>query len=244
MRKTALLMGLVVVSAVAGGSFAYGWHSVTNEINVQQATAETSVDPSPVPSESKGQSSTQQRTQPLNAGTSRQSIQDQLAQAYGQVSVTLDEPQLNQLIDEAIRSQPQAAQLLINAESLQTTLTENLIETGAILNLSELPRENLSAEIQTGLDQLVSAAPMLANRDIYIGLLARPQVRSGQITLDQDLSLKLGQFTLPMNEVGAQMGFSMKSVEQHLNDILNQQGLSLETIEILDNQLVITGIRS
>lgn len=244
MSKIALFIGLVVVSAVAGGSFAYGWHSVTKEREPQQVTADAAVAPLPDPPEVASQSTQQQVTQPLAAGTARQAIREQLTQADGQVSVTLDEPQLNQLIHDAIRSQPQAAQLLINDKSLQTSLTENLIETGAILNLSELPRENLSTEIQTGLDQLSSAAPMLANRDIYIGIMARPQVRNGQIALDQDLSLKLGQFTLPMDDVASQMGFSMQSVEQHLNAILSQQGLALETIEIVDKQLVITGTRS
>ena len=115
---------------------------------------------------------------------------------------------------------------------------------GAVLNLAELPRNGLSVELQAGLDQLTKAAPMLANRDIYIGVVARPALEDGQISLNQDLSLRLGQFTLPLADVAEQMGFSTSEIEQRLNRLIHQQGLTLETIEILDNQLVISGIKS
>ncbi|MEM7793401.1 MAG: hypothetical protein AAF579_02990 [Cyanobacteria bacterium P01_C01_bin.118] len=244
MSKAALLIGLVVVSAVAGGSFAYGWHSVTSEMNTQQSRPAA---PSSLPVEATVTSEPTKDRQPDHTtpvAVPTQTIEEQLANAYGQISVTLNELQLNQLVHDAILSQPQAAQLFVNAKSLETKLANNLLETGAVLNLSELPRDNLSEEIQTVLDQLASAAPMLAARDIYIGIVARPQVLDGQVTLVQDLSLKLGQFTLPMDDVAVQMGISIETVEHRLNAIINQQGLLLETIEVLDNQLVITGTRS
>ena len=156
--------------------------------------------------------------------------------------MTLDELQLNQLINEAMLSHPQAAQILGSAKSLQTSLVGESIETGLVLNLAQLPREALSADLQAGLDQLMGVAPMLTNRDLYVGIVAKPEVRNGQVTLNQDLSLKLGQFTLPMDELAAQMGFSTELVEQHLNAILNQAGIRLETMEILEQKLVIRGL--
>ena len=173
-------------------------------------------------------------------------LQQQLANSTrepGQVSLTLDETQLNQLVNDAILNQPQAAQLLANARSIQTMLRSDRIETGAILNLSKVPREALSADIQSGLDQLTRVAPMLSNRDIYVGLIARPQVQDGKISLNQDLSFRLGQFTLPLADVAEHMGFSISDIEQHLNTVIDQQGLTLDNIEILDEQLVITGTK-
>ncbi|ESA37570.1 hypothetical protein N836_35990 [Leptolyngbya sp. Heron Island J] len=250
MKKAALLIGLMVFSAVAGGSFAYGWHSVTNGSSARQtdrivvapaaaerAVASTSNSPS---SEADAQSS------PLNHGSSELSINQPLSSIVGekgQISLTLDQLQLSQLVNDALLSQPQAAQLLANAQSLQTILKGDRIETGAVLNLAELPRDGLSDELQAGLDQLMQAVPMLTNRDIYIGVIARPQVQDGQISLDQDLGLRIGQFTLPLADVAEQLGFSTHEIEQRLNDLLNQQGLTLDNIEILNEQLVITGMK-
>ncbi|NEQ49294.1 MAG: hypothetical protein F6K11_04055 [Leptolyngbya sp. SIO3F4] len=246
MNKSALLIGLVVVSAVAGGGFSFGWHSVINQATAQQQRTESFV---PTPTESteiieeylgeQGDAPTEQ----LLGMSTIQTIEEQLVNADGQISVTLEQAQLNQLINEAILSYPQAAQLLANARPLQTTLADKRMEISTVLKLSELPRENLPLEMQTALDQFIRTAPMLANRDIYIGIVAHPQVLDGQVTLAKDLSFKLGQFTLPMDDVAQQMHISMEPVAQRLNGMLNKQGVRLERIEILDDQLVIMGKR-
>lgn len=247
MKKSALLMGLMVVSAVAGGSFAYGWYSVTNipgdptnnETVAESTAAEleeeiASQNPFPNPGP---QATGLDPVAELSLQLSSVVLEN------GQISLALGELQLSQLVNDAILSQPQAAKILANAQSLQTVLKGDLIETGAVLNLAELPRDGLSAELQSGLDQLTQAAPMLANRDIYIGISARPQVQDGQISLDQDLGLRLGQFTLPLADVAEQMGFSTSEIEQTLNDLLEQKGVTLENIQVLEQQLVITGSR-
>ncbi|MEM1256135.1 MAG: hypothetical protein AAGI69_27165 [Cyanobacteria bacterium P01_H01_bin.21] len=251
MRKAALLISLMVVSAVAGGSFAYGWYSVTNSEESPQRHQSADLQDSDL--DAPFDSSQSDRSEALGSMienpqeiSKQPSINEQLAivRDNGQVSLTLDAPQLSQLVNDAVLNQPQVAQILANAQSLNTTLKGNSIETGTVVKLSELPRDGLSAEVQAGLDQLTSAAPMLANRDIYIGIVARPQIQDGEIRLDQDVSFRLGQFTLPLADVTEQMGFSTSEIERRLNDRIHQYGLTLETIEILDEQLVITGVRS
>ncbi|MGD1856977.1 MAG: hypothetical protein ACFB2W_22310 [Leptolyngbyaceae cyanobacterium] len=239
MKKTALLMSLVAVSAVAGGSFAYGWHSVIAN-NQKDASPMSTTEPA-VPLQQDAVSESVRSDPSISA---QQAISQQLSGSNDQVSLTLDESQLNQLVSDALLSQPQSAQILANASSFQTKLRRDRVETGTVLNLAELPREDLSADISDSIDQLINAAPMLANRDIYVGLVARPQVQDGQIDLSQDVNIKLGQFTFPLADVAEQMGFSTDAIEQRLNTLLSQQGLILETVEVLDNQLIIKGVRS
>ena len=248
MKKTALLMSLVMVSAIVGGSFAYGWHSVMSSPNGPAADAVTPAtsDPSDVTTNGAEPSQLSQSTASDSLSQSP-SLEQQLASVdreNGQVRLTLDESQLNHLVSGAILSQPLAAQIFANAQSLQATLNGDRIEAGAVLNLSELLREGLPTDIQNGLDQLTNAAPMFANRDIYMGIVARPSVQDGKVSLDQDLSFRLGQFTLPMADVAEQMGLSTNEIEQRLNAIVMQQGLTLENIEIVDERLVITGTKS
>ena len=73
----------MVTGAVAGGSFAYGWHSVTNVPSAAATPREQSIP--------------QQRSN--------------ITRGDDQVILTLDEPQLNQLVNDAISSQPQTAQI-------------------------------------------------------------------------------------------------------------------------------------
>lgn len=249
-KKTTLLMGLVAVSAIAGGSFAYGWHRVTglpsdeySEHN--QANAVRPRLDEPISNLSQLGLDQPGVTMPSKPAFNQVLLGQTRAATHedGKIHITLDEQQLTQLINNAILNQPQAAQVLANAKSLQTTLSRDRIETGAILNLAELPRESLSVEIQAGLEQLASVAPVLTNRDIYVGIVAQPQVQDGKLSLDQDLGLQLGQFTLPLDDMSDQLGFSTSVIEQHLNAALLNQGLTLETLEILDQQLILTGTK-
>ena len=236
-------MSAVLFSAVAGGSFAYGWHSVTRIPEQQTATAAPVSEVEIASQPSINHQATSPASKPANA--SGPSISEQLALAtdQGAITLTLDELQLNQLISDAIFSQEQAAQILSNARALTTVLESDRIETGTVLNLSEVPLEGLPLDWQESLTQITTAVPMLANRDIYIGIVAQPRVQDGQLRLDQDLSLKFGQFTLPMTDVAGQLGLSMTDIEQRLNAVLAERGIALDTIDILDEKLVITGDR-
>ena len=159
MKKTPLLIGLVMVSAVAGGSFAYGWYSV-NKLPDRAQTTDVAR-----PAAGTSAANLSLYTAPGAAGLTDRPGSHLFTSSpsdNGQISLTLDEAQLNQLVNDAIASQPQAAPVLAKVRSLHTTFKEDTIETGAVLNLSELP--TLSAELQTGLDQLTRAVPMLANR--------------------------------------------------------------------------------
>ncbi|MBE9068886.1 hypothetical protein IQ260_19770 [Leptolyngbya cf. ectocarpi LEGE 11479] len=258
MKKVPLLMGLMVFAAVAGGSFAYGWYSITpapspdgSEAVQEAAQTEGAVaeafDEGPNPQSEEQFEASRLAISP-DSLADRAPIAEQLSNLTridenGQITVALDELQLTQLMHEALLSQPQVAQIFAHAQSLSTTLDSDLIETGAVLNLSEIPIEGLPTELQTALTQLTSAAPMLAERDIYIGLVARPQVQDGQVYLDQDLKLKLGQFTLPVADVAGHLGLSTHDIEQRLNAVLTQQGFTLDAIEVIDERLVITGAR-
>lgn len=251
MKKVPLLMSLMVFAAVAGGSFAYGWYSITpapgsdsDGFAPTSGAVATDLEDEPTPNP---QSEDDRPTISPDRLSGASSIAEQLSSLTdenGQIAVALDELQLNQLVNEALLNQPQVAQIFAHARSLSTHLDRDRIETGAVLNLSDIPLDVLPVELQTALTQLTSAAPMLAERDIYIGIIARPQVQDGKIHLDQDLQLKLGQFTLPVADAAGHLGLSTRDLEQRLNGLLDQQGFTLDAIEILDEQLVITGARS
>lgn len=145
---------------------------------------------------------------------------------------------LNQMVTEAIASQSYTAPILDAAKGINTSIKNGRIESGAVINLADLPLAALPAEGQQAVNQLTQTFPFLANRDVYLGVEGAPKVVDGSLSLD-DTHIKLGQLKLPIAKVASQLGLSQGDIEQQINALLSQQGLSPQDVEIVDGQLVI-----
>lgn len=146
--------------------------------------------------------------------------------------------QLNQMVTDAIASQPYTALILDAAKGVNTSIKDGRIESGAVINLADLPLAALPTEGQQAVNQLTQTFPFLANRDVYLGIEGAPKVVEGALSLD-DTHIKLGQLKLPIAKVASQLGLSQGDIEQQINALLSQQGLSPQDVEIVDEQLVI-----
>lgn len=149
--------------------------------------------------------------------------------------------ELDQMVTDALASQPYTAPLLEVAKGVNTSITKGRIESGLVMNLSEIPLESLPVEGQQAVEQLTQKFPMLANRDVYIGLEGRPEVVDGALSLD-DTHLKIGQMKLPIGSIASQLGLSQAEIEGQLGALLQQQGIAPEAVQIVDGQLVLTGL--
>ena len=155
--------------------------------------------------------------------------------------VAISSGELNQMVTDAIANEPYAAPLLEIAKGVNTSIEKGRIESGLVMNLSEVPLENLPAEGQQAVEQLAQKFPLLANRDVYIGLEGRPEMVDGVLSLD-DTHLKVGQMKLPVGAIAGQLGLSQEEIEQQLGVLLRQQGIAPEAVQIVDGQLVISGL--
>ncbi|PZO52838.1 MAG: hypothetical protein DCF15_13215 [Phormidesmis priestleyi] len=108
------------------------------------------------------------------------------------------------------------------------------------MNLSELPRESLPAQGQQAIEQLTNTFPFLANRDVYLGIEGSPKVVDGALSLD-DTHVKIGQLNLPIASVASQLGLSQSELEQQIDSLLVQRGLTPADVRIIDGKIVITG---
>ena len=154
--------------------------------------------------------------------------------------VVISSSDLNQMVTDAISSRSYAP-LLDVAKGVNTSIEKDRIESGLVMNLSELPLESLPAEGRQAVEQLTQKFPMLANRDVYVGLEGRPEVIDGALNLD-DTHLKIGQMKLPIGSIANQLGLSQSEIEEQLGALLQQQGLTPEAVQIVDGQLVIKGL--
>ncbi len=152
--------------------------------------------------------------------------------------VVISSGELNQMVTDAIASQPYAP-LLDVAKGVNTSIEKGRIESGLVMNFSEIPLEALPAEGRQAVAQLTQKFPMLADRDVYIGLEGRPEVVDGALSLD-DTHLKIGQMKLPVGSIANQLGISQAEIEAQLGALLQQQGIAPEAVQIVDGQLVIS----
>jgi hypothetical protein len=147
---------------------------------------------------------------------------------------------LNDMVTDAIASQPYTAPILDVAKGINTSIKNGRIESGVVMNLADLPMAALPAQGQQAIAQLTETFPFLANRDVYLGVEGSPKVVDGALSLD-DTNIKIGQLKLPVASVANQLGLSQADIEQQIGALLNQQGLTLNDVQIIDGQLVIKG---
>lgn len=156
-------------------------------------------------------------------------------------NVVISAGELNRMVTDAIASQPAAAPILNAARGVNTSIEDGRIESGMVMNLSEIPLEALPSEGRQAVEQLTQTFPFLANREVYLGVEGSPAVVDGALSLD-DTHIKVGQLSLPIASVAKQLGLSQAEIEQQLDAVLAQQGLTPDDVQIVDGQLVIRGV--
>ncbi len=155
--------------------------------------------------------------------------------------VVISEAELNQRVNEAIASDPALAPIVNVSKGVETSIEGDRVESGLTLNLNNLPLNELPVEAEAAVGELLQTFPFLAERDVYIGIEGRPQIVDEAISLDET-NVRLGPLRLPVSSVASQLGVSQADIEQQLNTVLAQEGLTPESIEIVDGQIVIKGL--
>lgn len=178
---------------------------------------------------------------PSEVGSASDLLASKLGEAQTAGSITLSEAEVNQMVIGAIAQAPQAAQLLEAAKGVNTTLENNRIESGMVVNLSDIPLSALPSEGQQALSQLTERFPVLANRDVYVGIQGSPRIENGRLVLDDSTVVTIGRFQLPLADLANQMGLSQRQIEDQLAQALTQNGIALEDLQIQEGQVVING---
>ncbi|NJM99805.1 MAG: hypothetical protein HC800_24110 [Phormidesmis sp. RL_2_1] len=218
-------VGLAIVAAAVGGGIGYAamktmatpdWYSEgSSEIPTETATDEAARD------------------------QSDQADQALVAETVSPNDVVISANELNTMVTDAIASRPYTAPILDATKGVRTAIDNGRIESGAVINLGDLPTESFPLEGQQAIEQLTNTFPFLANRDVYVGIEGRPKVVDGSLSLD-DTHIKLGQLKLPIASVASQLGLSAAELEQQIDALLAQQGLTPDDVKIVDGQIVIT----
>jgi len=153
--------------------------------------------------------------------------------------VELDGQQVNQIVTAAIAQSPEGQALLKNGFS--TTVEDGKIKGGVVVNLSELPTEGLTEQERAALDRVLAFVPALGRRGVYLGIEGSPTVQNGKLRLDENMSVKVGNLTLPASVVASQLGLSLNEVESRINAEVEARQIELRTVRVEGDRLIING---
>lgn len=259
-----LLVGLTIVAGAIGAGFGYaGMKSADLPGGVGSSTERSTIIES-TPSDNDGrfpegyvtgnatyedaasQNAVNQNAANQNATTQNTGSRNSVEVAStpnaesGDRSVTVSSSELNSMVTDAIASRPYTAPILDAAKDITTAIKNDRIESGARINLSDLPLDALPAEGRQAVEQLTQTFPFLANRDVYVGVEGAPRIVDGELSLE-DTNVRFGQLRLPVGRVADQLGVSQGEIEQQISALLDQQGMSLSDVRVEDGRLVIVG---
>ena len=218
MGKGKWFAGIAVVFAAIGAGVAYGVHRTNQVPDWYQAAEHTSL---AVPESSKAILLSKFAA---------------AAEAEGPVAIPLTEADVAELFETALESQG------VNPPNeVQASIKGNRIESGVVVNLSDLPPGTLPAGAEGTVSQIIQTVPLLKNRDVYVGIDGSLNIERGKLKLGEDTVLKVGQMSFSLQNAAQQMGLSTFELENYLNTAISRQGIVLEDIQLDDGQLTLTG---
>lgn len=259
-----VLIAVILVLLGVGGVLFYYWQQATQlpswytEQATEQATDSPTEDASaqamPSGEQSReGAGSPANRLTPRVPGQARiersqETIQTKIDNSLRQspdgktVTLQLQDQELNDLFTSAVAKKAETSKLATAVKGVNTTVQNGKVETGAVINLSELQLNQLPGRERNALDKLVSAFPNLGNRSVYVGIEGRPTVKNGQIQLDESTRVRLGNLSFTPAELAQRLGVSEAQIRKQIELQLQLGQVKVNDLELKDDRAVIQGL--
>jgi hypothetical protein len=215
-KENSILLFLLINGIVVTG-IAYGWRQITS-----------------LPSWY-----THGSSESLSLNRDEQNVLEvKLTQGEGEnnrVDISLNETELTALMTQRIAKTPKTSQVLQATKGLKASIQENQLTGGVVVQPSQLPPQARRMVLQV--------LPMAGDRPFYIGLTSSPIVQNGQISLSDNTQLTLGSVSLSLADITKVTGLSKSEINQQLNLAMSDVGLSVDSIEFVNGDLVLRGTK-
>lgn len=186
-------------------------------------------------------SSAQVQQEPANVPIQINEVIQQQTSSNGEVKVKLNPKQVNTLFSSALKRKVETSKLGQAVKGVNTTIQDGRIESGAVVNLAEVPIDQLPSSEQAFLGKLLNTFPELGQRSVYIGMQGKPIAEDGQVRLDDDTRLKVGNLSFTTAELAQRLGISEEQVRQRLQLEIQLGRLNASDVELEGNNVVIRG---
>ncbi len=160
--------------------------------------------------------------------------------ADGTAAVELTDTEINTLLADGVARVTAGHHLSKAIKQINTTIEQGRLESGAVINLANIPVNDLSESEQSILSQLIATVPGLGERDVYVGVEGTPTVANGQLQLD-GISIRVGNLRWSVADVAQRLGVPPESLQQEIDRQLALHQLTINDIQIAGNSIRIRG---
>ena len=157
------------------------------------------------------------------------------------VEIELSNTEVNELVTTTIAQEASKRPVLATVRTNHTTIKDGVLESGAVVNLDNLPRNQLNESELAALDKIQKTFPFLNEQDVYVGIAGKPQIEMGQVKWDSSTKVKLGNLSLSLNELSQRLGIPAEQLEQTLNLSLPLGSLKVNDMELTNDKLLLKG---
>ena len=151
--------------------------------------------------------------------------------------VRVGERDLATLVRRALADSEDGRRALELSKELKTEIVDGRIEVGLVVNLAEIPPEELTADEREAVAKVTRYLPFLEDQDLYVGVSGVPAVEGGKVTVDRDVQIKLAFLSLPIRQMGEMFGVDTEPFRQQL--FLDLSPFAAREVEVLPGVVVI-----
>ena len=169
----------------------------------------------------------------------RSKIDDRFKSDQKEIEIVLDAQEANDFLIASIANQIGGEAFLQAVKGSNTSIEEGYLKTGMIVNLSEMPMDNLDLATKEGLEQLMETFTFLKEKEVYVGIEGVPEIKDGQINLSNDLKIKLGGLSFTLSDISGKFGLPEEALKKSLN--LRFGKMKIDNLEMKSDGVVIRG---
>ncbi|MBD1843807.1 hypothetical protein H6F89_10420 [Cyanobacteria bacterium FACHB-63] len=155
------------------------------------------------------------------------------------VQVALSSKELNDLLVTKITEKRGGKALPNSVKGFHTSVKNDQLKTGAVVDIKELQNSGLGAQHQALLTQITKKIPV--DRRVYIGIEGKPEIQNGKLHFDENARIQVGNMSFTIAEVASRLGVPPQKVQDQLNLELKLRGLTVKDIDFQDGNAVLSG---
>lgn len=108
----------------------------------------------------------------------------------------------------------------------RATYDKGDLEAGAVINLSEMDLDSLSAADREQYQETIDAFPALTGRDVYVGLEGGVE-KAGRIALGRDTKLRIGETRYSLATAAKRLGMSEAKLRENIEKELARMNVEV-----------------
>lgn len=228
----------ILVGLGAGAAIAYQQATSLPRWYTQSRPDQTAAAFSPSSPAPNSQPAAQQQ----NAQQNAQQVEEKL-RSLGQsnAEVVLSQQDVNDVLTTNLNRLHSQTQDTSAIKGIHAELNNNQITAGVVLDLSTLQTDDRSSPEQALLNAAIRRIPGIKDHQIYLGIESQPQMINGELQLDPNTRVKVGNLSFKLQDVSQHIGLTPEQLEQAINrtlpSVLAQS--SANQIEIKDGKIIL-----